>query len=84
MESELFRYVPEGTVPVISSGGFTNMGIFVEGEADNEMHKYPGLGIPQSDICFIFPNVYENVAYMYMAKESFQVTVLRPANPDVF
>ena len=34
MESELFRYVPEGTVPMISSGGFINMGIFFEGEAE--------------------------------------------------
>ena len=28
MDSVLFRYVPESMVPMISSGGFINMGIF--------------------------------------------------------
>ena len=83
MESELFRYVPEGTVPMISSGGFINMGIFFEGEAEKQMHDYPGLGIPQRDICLIFRNGYENIVYMNIAKESFQVTGLLPANQDV-
>jgi hypothetical protein len=83
MEPELFKDAPEGTVPMISDGRFTNKELFVEGEADKWMQNYPRLGIPQSDICLIFRNAYENVANMNTAKERFQVTGLRPAKPGV-
>ena len=60
------------------------MELFVEGESNKWMHNYPELGIPQSDICLIFRNGYENVAYMNIAKESFQVPGLHVANSDFF
>jgi hypothetical protein len=53
-------------------------------EADKWMHNHPGLAVSQSDICLIFRNAYETVAYMEKAKHAFQATGIHPFNLDVF
>jgi hypothetical protein len=75
---------PESTVPMISDSGFINKQFFLKCEAGKLMHKHSALGISQSDVCLFSRNSYEKVANMKIAKESFQITGLRPTNQEFF